>query len=43
MIEDAPYMLEKMNDELKELQSPYLASQLVDAAFKLLFKRAPEM
>ena len=43
MIEDAPYMLEKMIEDVKELQSPYLTSQLVAASYKLVFVRAPEM
>lgn len=36
-------MLEKMNDDLKELQSANLTSVLLASAFKLFFKRAPEM
>jgi vesicle coat complex subunit len=41
-IEDAPYMLEKMIEDLKELQSAELSNALLASAYKLFFKRAPE-
>lgn len=41
-IEDAPYMLEKMLEDLKEFTSPELCQSLMSAVFKLFFKRAPE-
>ncbi len=43
LIEDAPYMLEKMIEDLKELQSAELTTVLLASSFKLFFKRAPEM
>lgn len=42
-IEHAPYMLEKMVEDTKELQTPDLTANLLQASFKLFFKRAPEM
>mmetsp|Transcript_45288 Transcript_45288/g.61435 ORF Transcript_45288/g.61435 Transcript_45288/m.61435 type:complete len:265 (-) Transcript_45288:990-1784(-) len=39
----SPYILEKMNEEVKELNSSLFTSTLINAAFKLFFKRAPEM
>lgn len=42
-IEHSPYILEKMNEEVKELNSSLFTSTLISAAFKLFFKRAPEM
>jgi hypothetical protein len=41
-IEDAPYMLEKMIEDIKELQSAELSQGLLAATFRLFFKRAPE-
>ena len=41
-IEDAPYMLEKLIEDSKELQHAHLSSCLVEATFRLFFKRAPE-
>lgn len=41
-IEDAPYMLEKMIEDIKELQSAELSQVLLAATFRLFFKRAPE-
>jgi hypothetical protein len=36
-------MLEKMIEDLKELQSAELTTVLLASSFKLFFKRAPEM
>lgn len=41
-IEDAPYMLEKILEDLKEFMSAELCQSLMSASFKLFFKRAPE-
>ena len=41
--EHAPYMLEKMIEDTKELQAAELTAVLLQASFKLFFKRAPEM
>ena len=41
-IMDAPYMLEKMIEDIKELQSAELSQILLAAIFKIFFKRAPE-
>ena len=35
-------MLEKMIDEVKEMNSPEFTNSLLVSAFKLFFKRAPE-
>ena len=43
LIEEAPYILEKMQEEMKELNSPAFSAGLLNAVFKLFFKRAPEM
>lgn len=41
-IQDSPYMLEKMLEDLKEVNSAELNNSLMSACFKLFFKRAPE-
>mmetsp|Transcript_47570 Transcript_47570/g.34850 ORF Transcript_47570/g.34850 Transcript_47570/m.34850 type:complete len:344 (+) Transcript_47570:810-1841(+) len=43
LIDDAPYILEKIIDENKEFNSVKLQSILLTALFKLFFKRAPEV
>ena len=43
MIDESPYILEKMIEEQKEFNSVKLSSVLLTATFKLFFKRAPEM
>lgn len=43
MIEDSPYILEKMIEEQKEFNSVKLAGVLLTSLFKLFFKRAPEV
>jgi AP-4 complex subunit beta-1 len=42
MIEDSPYILERMSDEVRELNNSSLSSALFNSIFKLFFKRAPE-
>jgi len=41
-IEESPYILEKMAEESREVNSPQLNSALFMSVFKLFFKRAPE-
>lgn len=41
-IEDSPYILEKMAEESREVNSSELSSALFVSVFKLFFKRAPE-
>jgi AP-4 complex subunit beta-1 len=41
-IEDAPYLLEKMVSDVKEINSPEFTGILLTSAFSLFFKRAPE-
>ena len=43
LIEEAPYILEKMIEEQKEFNSVKLTSTLLTSIFKLFFKRAPEV
>ena len=43
MIEESPYILEKMVEEQKEFNSVKLSSILLTTIFKLFFKRAPEV
>jgi hypothetical protein len=42
MIDEAPYMLEKMVEDIKEINSPEFTGILLTSAFSLFFKRAPE-
>lgn len=42
-IEESPYIIEKIIEELKEFNSVQLSSVLLTAIFKLFFKRAPEV
>lgn len=42
LIEDAPYLLERMVDDIKEINSPEFTGILLTSAFSLFFKRAPE-
>jgi len=42
LIDDSPYILEKMIEEQKEFNSIKLSGVLLTALFKLFFKRAPE-
>lgn len=43
LIEESPYILEKMVEEQREFNSVKLSSVLLTAIFKLFFKRAPEV
>ncbi len=43
LIEESPYILEKMVEEQKEFNSVKLTSILLTAIYKLFFKRAPEV
>jgi len=43
MIEESPYIIEKMVEEQKEFNSVKLSSTLLTTIFKLFFKRAPEV
>jgi len=43
MIEDSPYILERMSDEVRELNNSSLSSALFNSIFKLFFKRGPEI
>jgi hypothetical protein len=42
MIDEAPYMLEKMVEDIKEINSPEFTGILLTSTFSLFFKRAPE-
>jgi hypothetical protein len=43
MIDESPYILEKVIEEQKEFNSVKLSGALLTALFKLFFKRAPEV
>jgi AP-4 complex subunit beta-1 len=43
LIEDSPYILERMIEDEKQFNSVKLSSSLLTALFKLFFKRAPEV
>lgn len=43
LIDDSPYILEKMIEDQKEFNSVKLSSILLTSLVKLLFKRAPEV
>lgn len=43
LIDDSPYILEKMIEDQKEFNSVKLSSILLTSLFKLFFKRAPEV
>lgn len=42
MIPEAPYLLEKMVDDIKEANSPEFTGILLTSVYSLFFKRAPE-
>ena len=43
LIEDSPYILEKLIEDNKEFNSVKLQSIILTSLFKLFFKRAPEV
>jgi hypothetical protein len=43
MVEESPYIIEKMIEEQKEFNSVKLSSTLLTTIIKLFFKRAPEV
>lgn len=43
LIDDSPYILEKMIEEQKEFNSVKLSGALLVSLYKLFFKRAPEV
>lgn len=42
MIPEAPYLLEKMVEDIKEANSPEFTGILLTSVYSLFFKRAPE-
>lgn len=43
LIDESPYILEKMIEEQKEFNSVKLSGIILTSLFKLFFKRAPEV
>ena len=43
LIEDSPYILEKIIEDNKEFNSMKLSSMILTSLVKLFFKRAPEV